>query len=67
MVLEVSSKEFVTINTHKEMYRYFQLPSVRVLSAPVIFQYMMDSILAGIPHVACYINDIIVTGTTTYN
>ena len=24
----------------------------------------MDSFLAGIPHVACYIDDIIVTGTT---
>ena len=63
MVLEDPSKEFLTINTHKGLYQYTRLP-FGMSSAPAIFQRTMDSILAGIPHVACYIDDIIVTGTT---
>ena len=63
MVLEDPSKVFLTINTHKGLYQYTTLP-FWVSSAPAIFQRTMDSILAGIPHVACYIDDIIVTGTT---
>ena len=34
-----------------------------VASAPAIFQKLMDSVLEGIPHVICYIDDILVTGT----
>ena len=34
-----------------------------IASAPAIFQRAMDSILQGIPHVLCYIDDILITGT----
>ena len=62
MELEDDSKEFVTINTHMGLYRYSHLP-FGVASAPAIFQRTMDTILQGLSHVQCYIDDIIVTGT----
>ena len=45
------------------MYRYKRLP-YGVASAPAIFQKFMDSTLQGIPNVTCYIDDILVTGST---
>ena len=62
MELEDDSKEFVTINTHMGLYRYSRLP-FGVASAPAIFQRTMDTILQGLSHVQCYIDDIIVIGT----
>ncbi len=35
-----------------------------VASTPAIFQRTMDTILEGIPHVLCYIDDILITGKT---
>ena len=45
------------------MYCYTQLP-FGIASAPAIFQNAMDSILQGLQHIICYLNDILVTGTT---
>lgn len=59
--LEDTSKELVTINTHKGLYRYSRLP-FGVASAPAIFQRTMDNILQGISRVQCYIDDILVSG-----
>ena len=61
LLLEQQSRELVTINTHKGLYRYTRLP-FGVSAAPAIFQRTMDSILSGLPHVACYIDDILITG-----
>ena len=61
MLLEEESRAFVTINTHKGLFRYTRLP-FGIASAPAIFQRAMDTVLAGIPHTACYIDDIIITG-----
>ena len=36
---------------------------VGVASAPALFQKLMDTILQGIPHVICYIDDILITGS----
>ena len=63
MLLEEHSRQYVTVNTHKGLYRYTRLP-FRVASAPAIFQRTMDVILQGIPRVICYIDDILVTGAT---
>ena len=61
MALEESSKELVTINTHQGLYRYTRLP-FGVASAPAIFQRTMDDILQGMERVACFIDDILITG-----
>ena len=63
MELEDEAKELVTINTHQGLYQFNRLP-FGVASAPALFQRTMDTILRGIPHVICYIDDILVTGTT---
>ena len=59
--LEDSSKAFVTINTHLGLYRYNRLP-FGVASAPALFQKLMDTVLQDLPHVICYLDDILVTG-----
>ena len=53
----------VVVNTHQGLYRYNRLP-FGVASAPAVFQRAMDSILQGMSHVICYIDDILVTGAT---
>ena len=61
MVLDVESRQFLTINTHRGLFRYTRLP-FGVSSAPAIFQQTMDAILQDLPHVICFIDDILVTG-----
>ena len=63
MRLDDSSKELVTINTHKGLFRYTRLP-FGVASAPAIFQRAMDNIMQGIPRVHCYIDDILISGVS---
>ncbi|XGW28165.1 hypothetical protein V3C99_008177 [Haemonchus contortus] len=58
------SKELLTINTHRGLFRYNRLP-FGVKSAPGIFQQIIDSMIAGLDGVAAYLDDIIVTGRTT--
>ena len=61
MTLEESSREYLTINTHKGLYRYCRLP-FGVSSAPSIWQRAMDSLLQDVPGVAIYLDDIVITG-----
>jgi hypothetical protein len=63
MALDDESSKLVTINTHQGLYQYLRLP-FGVASAPALFQRAMDGILQGIPHVVCYMDDILVTGTS---
>ena len=63
LVLTESSRKYVTINTHRGLYRYKRLP-FGVASAPAVFQRVMDTILQDVPSTMCYIDDIIVTGET---
>ena len=57
------SRKYVTINTHKGLYQYTHLP-FSIASAPAVLQRTMDTILQGVEGVACYIDDIIITGKT---
>ena len=61
LTLDEDSRRYVTINTHRSLYQYTRLP-FGVASTPAMFQRLMDTILQGIPHVICYIDDILVTG-----
>ena len=61
MLLDDSSLKYVTVNTHQGLYQYQRLP-FGVSSAPAIFQRAMDTILQGLSGVACYLDDILITG-----
>ena len=61
LLLDDDSRCYVTINTHKGLFRYTRLP-FGVASAPAIFQRIMESILRDLPHVCVYLDDILVTG-----
>ncbi|MEE4247362.1 MAG: reverse transcriptase domain-containing protein, partial [Kangiellaceae bacterium] len=59
--LDEESQQICTINTTKGLLRYTRLP-FGVAPAVGIFQRRMDCLLQGIPHVAYFIDDLIVTG-----
>ena len=59
--LHPDSRKYVVVNTHKGLFQYTRLP-YGISSAPGIFQKEMDNLLAGIPGVIVYLDDILVTG-----
>ena len=61
--LHPDSLKYCTVNTHKGLYQFTRLP-FGIASAPSIFQKVMDTILQGIPRTVCYLDDILVTGTS---
>ena len=63
MLVDEDSKEIMTINTHKGLFRYNRLP-YGVSSAPGIFQRTMEGLLQGIPHVGVLLDNILITGVT---
>lgn len=64
MELDEDSREMVTLHTHRGLYRYRRLP-FGIASAPAIFQQAMEQVLVGLDHVVVYLDDILVTGTST--
>ena len=52
------SQEFLTINTHKGLFRYRRLP-YGVSSSGPLFQMVMEKILAGINNTCVYLDDIL--------
>ena len=61
IVLDEDSREYVTINTHKGLYRPIRLP-FGVSSASAIFQSKIEQVLQGIPMVVCRVDDILISG-----
>ena len=62
--MDENSREFLTINTHKGLFRYNRLPN-GVSSAPGIFQRTMEGLLQGIPSTGVLLNNILITGPST--
>jgi hypothetical protein len=56
-----NSKELVTINTHKGLYRYIRMP-FGIASAPAIWQRTIEEVLQGIPGIQVMLDDIVITG-----
>ena len=61
LLIDEGSQQYVTINTHRGLYRYTRLP-FGIASSPAIFQRTMDIILQGIDNVACIQDDILISG-----
>ncbi|XP_057369629.1 uncharacterized protein K02A2.6-like [Daphnia carinata] len=59
--LAVESRDLVTINTHKGLFRPLVFP-YGVASGPAIFQLLMDTLLQGIEGVYVFLDDILVSG-----
>lgn len=52
MILDEESKKYVTVNTHRGIFKYNRLP-FGVASAPDIFRRTMEGLLKGIPFGGC--------------
>ncbi|XP_035896952.1 uncharacterized protein K02A2.6-like [Anopheles stephensi] len=61
--VEVDEKcrDFLTVNTHRGLFRYNRLPP-GVKAAPGAFQQLMDTMVASLAGVAVYLDDIVVGG-----
>lgn len=63
LVLDDDAAELLTINTHRGLFRARRL-QFGVSTAVSIFQRFMDTLLAGIPGVQPYLDDILIAGKT---
>ncbi|XP_055524749.1 uncharacterized protein K02A2.6-like [Wyeomyia smithii] len=61
--IEEESQKYLTINTHRGLFKYNRLPP-GIKSAPGAFQRIIDSMVAGIPGVKPYLDDIMISGKT---
>ncbi|XP_065080618.1 uncharacterized protein K02A2.6-like [Ochlerotatus camptorhynchus] len=61
MEMDEGSREMLTINTHRGLYRYNRLPP-GVKAAPGAFQQVIDTMLAGLVRTSGYLDDVVVGG-----
>ena len=59
--LDAESQKLATINTSRGLYSFVRL-AFGIHSAPGIFQRIMTTLLAGIPHVTVFLDDVLVGG-----
>ncbi|XP_037043751.1 uncharacterized protein K02A2.6-like [Bradysia coprophila] len=63
LVVDESSKKYITINTHRGLFQFNRLPfGVKVASA--VFQQIIDAMIAGLDRTCGYQDDITVNGRT---
>ena len=65
LVLDEEFHKYVVINIHRGLFHYNRLP-FGVFSAPVIFQWVMESSFSGISAMVVYLDDILVTGSSEH-
>ena len=58
-----STKELLTINTHRGLFRYTRL-AYGTASAPAIFQSTIEQVMSSMPGTQVILDDMIVTGKT---
>ena len=63
MEVDDATAEFLTINTHRGLFRFRRMP-YGIASAPAIFQRTMESLTKDLPSVQVFLDDMIVTGRT---
>lgn len=63
MAVAEDSQEHLTINTLLSLFIYRRL-IFGVSCAPTLFQSMMDQIIQGLKHIACFIDDLLIGGET---
>ena len=61
--LDRESGKFGTINTHSGLFTYTRM-LYGVSFVTSIFQCVIDAMFQGIPNVLCYLNDILITGSS---
>ncbi|XP_053400415.1 uncharacterized protein K02A2.6-like [Mercenaria mercenaria] len=59
--VDEDSKQYLTISTHKGLFRYNRLV-FGIASAPAIFQRLIEQVVGDIPNVEVILDDMIVTG-----
>ncbi|XP_062541724.1 uncharacterized protein K02A2.6-like [Armigeres subalbatus] len=59
--IDETSRQLLTINTHRGLYQYNRLPP-GVKAAPGAFQQIIDTMLAGLQRVSGYLDDVVVGG-----
>lgn len=63
LTVDDETADLLTVNTHRGLFRVTRLP-FGVATAVAIFQRYMEELLAGLPMVHVYLDDIIVGGRT---
>lgn len=63
LAISDSCKELFTINTHLGLFRFNRL-TYGISSAPAIFQKTMDCILKNCKNTQCYLDDVLITGSS---
>ena len=61
--LDEASQRYTVVNTHRGLMAATRLV-YGISSAPAIFQRLMETLLAGIPNTAVFLDDVCVTGGT---
>lgn len=57
--VEEESRQYLVVNTHRGLYRFNRLP-FGLMSAPGIFQHIMEQMMSGLDFAAPYFDDILV-------